>query len=252
MKDALTLHRALLEWEAVHEIVRLPIGIAHADELPKALGLPADRCLVTRVFACDDSDPGGPPLGDLEYGYPPHADPARGPASDDAARDDAAREALARDAPGRDDAAHDAPAHDDFDCGGARPGRCFLTGVIVRAGDRPPGEAVRRAMGARRVGPARADLVNAVTEYAAGLVCPLLLPESMPLLIDQRLVDGPPGPDVVYTPTGEPSTALGIRGHDLAALCQAKPVDLAAVPGVPAPAARGGRPNTPGRRHPVG
>ncbi|MER6808336.1 YbaK/EbsC family protein [Spirillospora sp. NPDC000708] len=193
MKDALTLHRALLEREAVHEIVRLPIGIAHADELPKALGLPADRCLVTRVFACDD--------------------------------------------PGPDD---------------ARPGRRFLTGVIVRAGDRPPAEAVRRAMGARRVGPARADLVNAVTEYAAGLVCPLLLPESMPLLIDQRLVDGPPGPGVVYTPTGEPSTALGIRRPDLAALCQAKPVDLDAAAGVPAHAARRGGPNTPGRRHPVG
>ncbi|MWA01395.1 hypothetical protein F8568_013570 [Actinomadura sp. LD22] len=213
MKDALTLHRALLEWEAVHEIVRLPIGIAHADELPKALGLPADRCLVTRVFACDDSVPGDPP--------------------DDGLTGD----------------------------GGAPPRRCFLTGVIVRAGDRPSGEAVRRAMGARRVGPARADLVNAVTEYAAGLVCPLLLPESMPLLIDQRLVDGPPGPDVVYTPTGEPSTALGIRGHDLAALCQAKPVDLAAPADVPArmggagtggAPARGGRPNTPGRRRPVG
>lgn len=193
MKDALTLHRALLEWEAVHEIVRLPIGIAHADELPKALGLPADRCLVTRVFACDDSGP------------------------------------------------------DD-----ARPGRRFLTGVIVRAGDRPPAESVRRAMGARRIGPARADLVNAVTEYAAGLVCPLLLPESMPLLIDRRLVDGPPGPGVVYTPTGEPSTALGIRGPDLAALCQAEPVDLGAPAGVPAPAPRRGGPNTPGRRHPVG
>ncbi|HEU5029551.1 MAG TPA: YbaK/EbsC family protein [Spirillospora sp.] len=247
MKDALTLHRALLEWEAVHEIVRLPIGIAHADELPKALGLPADRCLVTRVFACDDSAPGGPPLGDLGYGDPPRADPAGDPAHADAARDAPARGDAARG-----DAARGDAARDDFDCGGAHPGRCFLTGVIVRAGDRPDGEAVRRAMGARRVGPARADLVNAVTEYAAGLVCPLLLPESMPLLIDQRLVDGPPGPDVVYTPTGEPSTALGIRGHDLAALCQAKPVDLAAAPGVPAPAARGRRPNTPERRHPVG
>ncbi|MFB4301133.1 aminoacyl-tRNA deacylase [Actinomadura sp. NTSP31] len=207
MKDALTIHRALLEWEAVHEIVRLPIGIAHADELPKALGLPADRCLVTRVFACADA-----------YG-----------------------------------------------------GRRFLTGVVVPAGERPAGEAVRHAVGARLARPARADLVNAVTEYAAGLVCPLLLPESMPLLIDQRLVDGLRSADVVYTPTGEPSTALGIRGHDLYALCQAKPVELAAGPGVPAPAPapgresgrdraagpagparRGNRPDRPEPRHPVG
>ncbi|MDL4816703.1 aminoacyl-tRNA deacylase [Actinomadura opuntiae] len=200
MKDALTIHRALLEWEAVHEIVRLPIGIAHADELPKALGLPADRCLVTRVFACDDA-----------YG-----------------------------------------------------GRRFLAGVVVPAGDRPSGETVRRAVGARHARPARADLVNTVTAYAAGLVCPLLLPESMPLLIDQRLVDGLAAADVVYTPTGEPSTALGIRGHDLYALCQAKPVELAAAPGVPAPAPRparesgrgpAGRRNRPDRpepRHPVG
>ncbi|MBO2461307.1 aminoacyl-tRNA deacylase [Actinomadura violacea] len=214
MKDALTLHRALLEWEAVHEIVRLPIGIAHADELPKALGLPADRCLVTRVFTCDDDSGGGHGGG--------HGGGLGG--------------GLGRGGPRRD----------------RGRGRRFLAGVIVRAGDRPPGEAVRRAMGAARVVPARADLVNAVTEYAAGLVCPLLLPESMPLLIDQRLADGPPGPDVVYTPTGEPSTALGIRGHDLAALCQAKPVDLAAVPDLPAPGPRRGAANTPDRRRPVG
>ncbi|MFS2292667.1 MAG: hypothetical protein FWJ90_08165, partial [Actinomadura sp.] len=54
MKDALTIHRALLEWEAVHEIVRLPFALARADELPRALGLPPERCLVTRVHSCDD------------------------------------------------------------------------------------------------------------------------------------------------------------------------------------------------------
>ncbi|MCQ0017650.1 hypothetical protein [Actinomadura madurae] len=55
MKDALVIHRALLEWEAVHEIVRLPVAMGNADELPKALGLPADRCLVTRVYSCEDA-----------------------------------------------------------------------------------------------------------------------------------------------------------------------------------------------------
>ncbi|XRQ07290.1 aminoacyl-tRNA deacylase [Actinomadura welshii] len=162
MKDALTIHRALLEWEAVHEIVRLPRALAHADELPKVLGLPADRCLVTRVYSCDDA-----------HGH-----------------------------------------------------RRFLAAVIVPAGGRPAAEAIRRTVGAKTIRPARADLVNAVTEYAAGLVCPLLLPDDMPVLIDQRVTDTLPADDVVYTATGEASTALGIRGRTLYALSHAKPADL--------------------------
>ncbi|MFC4054556.1 YbaK/EbsC family protein [Actinomadura syzygii] len=162
MKDALAIHRALLEWETVHEIVRLPSALANADELPAVLGLPAARCLVTRVYACDD----------------------------------------------------------------VRPGHRFLAGVIVRAGERPSPEAVRLAAGARAVRPAHDDVVNAVTEYAANLVCPLLLPDDMLLLIDQHIVDAVPEDDVVYTATGEPSTALGIRARTLHTLCQAKPADL--------------------------
>lgn len=164
MKDALAIHRALLQWETVHQIVRLPVAVTHADELPKALGLPAERCLVTHVYTCD----------------------------------------------------------------GVHRGRRFLTGVIVRAGERPPLDAVRRAIGARTIRPAHPDIVNAVTEYAAGLVCPLLLPDTMPLLIDHRPVDGLSTDDVVYTATGEASTALGIRGGSLSALCQAEPFDLTA------------------------
>ncbi|MFG1998232.1 aminoacyl-tRNA deacylase [Spirillospora sp. NPDC048911] len=162
MKDALTIHRALLERETLHEIVRLPLAIAHADELPEALGLPAGRCLVTRVYACNN----------------------------------------------------------------VHRGERFLVGVIVPAGVRPPTERVRLAVGARLIRSARPDLVNAVTEYAAGLVCPLLLPESMPVLIDEETIGGLPVDDVVYTATGEASTALGIRALDLFALSGAKPVDL--------------------------
>jgi prolyl-tRNA editing enzyme YbaK/EbsC (Cys-tRNA(Pro) deacylase) len=50
MKDALSLHRLLLEQQTAHEIVRLPQAITSADELPKVLGLPPDRCLCTRVY----------------------------------------------------------------------------------------------------------------------------------------------------------------------------------------------------------
>ncbi|MFG2088756.1 MULTISPECIES: aminoacyl-tRNA deacylase [unclassified Spirillospora] len=180
MKDALTIHRALLEREAVHEIVRLPIALTTADELPRALGLPPGRCLVTRVYSCD----------------------------------------------------------------GGYPGRRFLTGVIVPAGERPSMEAVRRAVGAKAVHPAHADLVNAVTEYAAGLVCPLLLPDDMPLLIDQRVMDTLPADDVVYTATGEASTALGIRGRTLYSLSHAEPADLSTPASTPAATAHA-------PRHPV-
>lgn len=162
MKDALTIHRALLERETRHEIVRLPVAIARADDLPGALGLPAERCLVTRVLACND----------------------------------------------------------------VQRARRFLVGVIVPAGMDPPAEVVRHAVGARLIRPARPDLVNAVTEYAADLVCPLLLPDGMRVLIDQALVAALPLDEVVYTATGEPSTALGIRALDLYALSRARPITL--------------------------
>ena len=50
MKDALSLHRLLLEQQTAHEIVHLPRAITSADELPEVLGLPPDRCLCTRVY----------------------------------------------------------------------------------------------------------------------------------------------------------------------------------------------------------
>ncbi|NDU73368.1 hypothetical protein GWI34_12075 [Actinomadura sp. DSM 109109] len=172
MKDALTIHRALLGWETPHEIVRLPLAMTLADELPRALGLPPERCLVTRVYSCE----------------------------------------------------------------GAHAGRPFLAGAIVPAGRWPSAEAVRAGVGARAVRSAHADVVNAVTEYAAGLVCPLLLPESMPLLIDRGLVDGARDHGVVYTATGEASTALGIRAGALYSLCRPEPADLlAALGAAPAP-----------------
>jgi prolyl-tRNA editing enzyme YbaK/EbsC (Cys-tRNA(Pro) deacylase) len=167
MKDALAIHRMLLERETLHEIVRLPRAIANADELPKALGLPAKHCLATRVYLVDPATQGEP----------------------------------------------------------------YLAAVVVNAGVRIRTEALIGLFGARRVRGAPADAVNAATEYAAELVAPLLLPEDLPLFIEQRAIDNLHGDSVVYTTTGEPRTALGIRALDLFALCGGKPVDL--PPGTP-------------------
>lgn len=55
MLDALDVHRALLAREVPHEIVRLPRLILGADEIPDALGLPAARCVVVRMYLADDA-----------------------------------------------------------------------------------------------------------------------------------------------------------------------------------------------------
>jgi prolyl-tRNA editing enzyme YbaK/EbsC (Cys-tRNA(Pro) deacylase) len=162
MKDALTIHRMLLERETLHEIVRLPRAIANADELPKALGLPAKHCLATRVYLVEP----------------------------------------------------------------ATQGERYLAAVVVTAGVRPKAESLIGPLGARTVRPAPADDVNAATAYAAELVAPVLLPDDMPVFIEQRAIDRLHMDHVVYTTTGEPRTALGIRALDLFALCGGKPVDL--------------------------
>lgn len=162
MKDALAIHRMLLERETLHEIVRLPRAISNADDLPKALGLPSKHCLATRLYQVDPT------------------------------------------------------TH----------GERYLAAVVVTAGVRPKPESLLGPLGGRAVGPAHADAVNAATEYAAELVAPLLLPEDMPVLIEQRAIDRLHVDHVVYTTTGEPRTALGIRALDLFALCGGKPVDL--------------------------
>ncbi|MCG5215656.1 YbaK/EbsC family protein [Streptosporangium sp. KLBMP 9127] len=82
-------------------------------------------------------------------------------------------------------------------------------------------------LGARKVRPASAFLVNAATEYAAGLVCPLLLPENLTLLIDERLFDDMSADRLLHTPTGERRTALSLRAPDLLALVPGKRLDLA-------------------------
>ncbi|SDQ63691.1 aminoacyl-tRNA deacylase [Thermostaphylospora chromogena] len=109
--------------------------------------------------------------------------------------------------------------------------------VLTAVATPPQAVIVASALGARRAHPASAFLVNAATEYAYGLVCPLLLPEERMLLIDERLHAGPTS-RVVYTPTGERRTALSIRLTDLLAILPGKRLDLGSdldIPPQPGP-----------------
>jgi prolyl-tRNA editing enzyme YbaK/EbsC (Cys-tRNA(Pro) deacylase) len=159
MKDALDVHRSLLAREVPHEVVRLPRLVLSADEIPEALGLPADRCVVTRVYHADER----------------------------------------------------------------------LVAVLVRAGTQPHPGALLAALEARSLRIATPDVVNIHTDFAAALVCPVLLPEPMPVLADACIGHS----EVVYTATGDGGTALGIparwlltsTGAAVAELC----VDTATV-----------------------
>lgn len=97
--------------------------------------------------------------------------------------------------------------------------------AVVASADSPPRPgAVGGALGARRVRPASAFTVNSATDYAAGLVCPLLLPDELTTLVDERLAGAG---DLVHTPTGERRTALLIRTDHLLSLVSGKTIDLA-------------------------
>lgn len=53
MKGALDVHRELLSRDVPHEIVRLPAPVVSADDLPRALGLEAARCVAVRCYVVD-------------------------------------------------------------------------------------------------------------------------------------------------------------------------------------------------------
>jgi prolyl-tRNA editing enzyme YbaK/EbsC (Cys-tRNA(Pro) deacylase) len=61
-------------------------------------------------------------------------------------------------------------------------------------------------LGARSLRPARPDEVNRLTDFAAPLVCPVLLPDDVTVLADACVGHV----DVVYAPTGDSGTVLGI------------------------------------------
>lgn len=116
------------------------------------------------------------------------------------------------------------------------PGRCLAVrvyqvdgdyaAVIVSAGHSPPPGLVRAVTGGRSVRAAGGDEISSVTGYAAGLVAPVALPQEVRMYVDEALASSGDGDAVVYTATGEPGTALGIRLLDLLALRPAKPAAL--------------------------
>lgn len=98
-----------------------------------------------------------------------------------------------------------------------------VVAVVASVATPPLPGAVGGLLGARNVRPAPAFLVNSATDYAAGVVCPLLLPEKLRVLIDDRLRSDE---ELMYTATGERFTALQVRALDLMTLLSGKTVDL--------------------------
>lgn len=152
MLDALDVHRALLAREVPHEVVRLPRLVMSGDEIPDALGLPAARCVVVRMYLADD-----------------------------------------------------------------RP-----VAVIVRAGELPHPGVVLAATGAHSLRSAAPEAVNLLTDFAASLVCPVLLPTGVTVLADACIGHT----DVVYAPTGDGGTALGIPSRWLLTASRAAVAEL--------------------------
>jgi prolyl-tRNA editing enzyme YbaK/EbsC (Cys-tRNA(Pro) deacylase) len=93
---------------------------------------------------------------------------------------------------------------------------------LVRAGEFPHPGAVLAALGARTLRAAEPAVVNEVTDFAASLVCPVLLPERVPVLADACVGHH----DVVYAATGDGGTVLGIPSRWLLTASRAKVTEL--------------------------
>jgi Cys-tRNA(Pro)/Cys-tRNA(Cys) deacylase len=94
--------------------------------------------------------------------------------------------------------------------------------VLVPAGTVPVPSRLLAALDARAVTAARPEHVNAATDYAAGLVCPVGLPADVEVLADTALERDATS----YCALGEGGVALGIRTADLLAVTGARRVPL--------------------------
>lgn len=94
--------------------------------------------------------------------------------------------------------------------------------VIVRAGTTPHPGAVLAAARSRSLRSARPDIVNELTDFAAPLVSPLLLPDDVLVLADACIGHA----EVVYAPTGDSGTAVGITSRWLLTASRAAVTEL--------------------------
>jgi Cys-tRNA(Pro)/Cys-tRNA(Cys) deacylase len=104
-----------------------------------------------------------------------------------------------------------------------RIGREVVIAVVSLVSHPPRPGIVGGVLGARKVRLASDFTVNSATDYAAGLVSPLLLPDGLDVLIDDRLRSDA---DPIFTATGERHTALTMRALDLLTLLPGKMADL--------------------------
>lgn len=105
-------------------------------------------------------------------------------------------------------------------------GRADPVAVVGSVAAQPTAQAVGAVLNAHDVRPASAFVVNSVTGYPDRLVCPLLLPDDLTVLVDQRVADRLDPAEFAHTPTGERRTALRIRARHLFDLISGKRVDL--------------------------
>jgi Cys-tRNA(Pro)/Cys-tRNA(Cys) deacylase len=99
-----------------------------------------------------------------------------------------------------------------------------IVATLVRAGELPHPGAVLAALGARTLRPATGEDVNQITDFASGLVSPVLLPDDVTVLADSCVGHH----DVVYTATGDGGTVLGIPARWLLTTSHAQVSELCA------------------------
>jgi prolyl-tRNA editing enzyme YbaK/EbsC (Cys-tRNA(Pro) deacylase) len=105
------------------------------------------------------------------------------------------------------------------------------TAIAVPALTTPEPRAILAALDATTLRPATVEQTNELTRYAAGLVSAAMLPAGLPLFVDARLdLSG-----VVYLPTGDTGTALGMHGSTFLRLSGARLAHLVDVPVIQLP-----------------
>ncbi len=104
-----------------------------------------------------------------------------------------------------------------------------LVVVLVPAGTTVCVDALEAALGGRSAQAAGNEQVNAMTDYAAGLVSPVCLPDTVEVLADRALREE----DVLYCAVGEGSVALAIHSSDLLQVTGARVLPLTVSHGAP-------------------